>query len=333
MDIKKGIKAWLIFFRAHTAILEAPMAALGAALAIGNFWNVEVLKWAIFGAIYHYVGYGMNSYADWVNGYDKHDPNKSHHPLNSGDISPSTAKVVMQTLFIGLLVYAIVASRLKLEPLAVLSIMVLTGVLYNYAGKLTEHKYFLVAVVHTTVFVLPYMAYSNMYSNIIWIAALAYFIHHVFQILISGDVKDVKRDESSLIQSMGMEVERTESGKEILNVSPRIIALSYIITIMEIVLVVAILLFLSPPTETIIITITMMVWMVVEIDTIVGEGEYNRDERIAAMSRKELAGLWMIFGAFTGEIGIDAWLGMIGISVLYFVPISKTMWGSMTPDV
>lgn len=333
MNVTKTVKSWLIFFRAHTAILEAPMAALGAALALGSFWEVGVLKWVGFGVLYHFVGYGMNSYADWKNGYDKNDPNKEHHPLNTGDISSKVAKFVVQVSTVSLLVYGVVASGLDVEPLVVLFIMVLVGVSYNYLGKATEHKYLLVALVHSLVFVLPYVAYQGSISPIIWVAVLAYFVHHVFQILISGDVKDVEMDESSLVQSLGMSIENTDAGKKLLDVDPSVVAISYLVTILEGVIVIAILLYLHPPTTTVVLTLVMMAWMIIEVDDIIGEGAYDRPARVAAMSRKELAGLWMIFAAFTGQIGLDAWLGMVGFSLLYFIPVSKLMWGSITPDV
>lgn len=333
MQIKKTIKSWLIFFRAHTLILEAPMAALGAALAIGSFWDIEVLKWTVFGGLYHFVGYGMNSYADWKNGFDKDDPNKEHHPLNTGDISETAAKYIVQLSTVFLIVYGVVASGLNIEPLAVLALMITLGVAYNYLGKLTEHKYILVASVHTLVFVLPYVAYGTDMSNIIWVAALAYFVHHVFQILISGDVKDVDMDESSLVQSLGMSVEETESGRKLLDVDPSVVAISYLVAILEGVIVIAILLFLEPPTTTVVLTLALMGWMIIEVDDIIGEGYYNRKARVAAMSRKELAGLWMIFAAFTGEIGLYAWAGMVILSLAYFIPVSNLMWGSMSPDV
>jgi len=333
MNTKKTIKSWLIFFRAHTAILEAPMAALGAALAIGHFWNLEVLMWAIFGVLYHFVGYGMNSYADWKNGYDVDDPNKNHHPLNTGDISGNTAKLVVQISTVFLIVYGIVASGLNVEPLVVLTAMVVIGVTYNYAGKLTQHKYMLVALVHSLVFLLPYVVYQPDVSNIIWVAVLAYFVHHVFQILISGDVKDIEMDESSLVQSLGMSIEHTKSGEKLLDVDPSVVAISYIVGILEGVIVIAILLFFDPPTYTIVLTLSMMAWMIIEIDDIIGEGYYKRDKRVAAMSRKELAGLWMIFAAFTGQIGLEAWIGMVALSLAYFIPVSKIMWGGINPDV
>lgn len=333
MGIKKGVKAWLIFFRAHTAILEAPMAALGAGLGLGTFWSIEVLKWALFGVMYHYVGYGMNSYADWKKGYDKNDPNKSHHPLNTGDIKPSTAKMVVQSLLVAMIAYAFVLTGLDIVSLTVLGVMLASGIAYNYIGKSTKNKYILVAIVHTTVFVLPYVTYTKEYMNIVWVAAIAYFIHHCFQILISGDVKDIDRDESSLIQSVGMELEHVDDDVKVLNVSQKVVALSYIFTVLECIVVISMLLFLEPPLFSLVITGMMMVWMLIEVDDIIGEGIYNREARVSAMSRKELAGLWMIFGAFSGQLGIDAWLVMVVLSMAYFIPISQMMWGSMTPDV
>jgi len=332
MAVKRRVRSWLVFSRSHTAILEAPIAALGAALALSSFWNIEVLKWTVFGFLYHVVGYSMNSYADWKNGFDKDDPNKKHHPLNTGDISPKAAEYFVKGSTVLLLVYALILTNFKTEALVILCIMVLSGVSYNYFGKITQHKYIMLSVAHTSVFLLAYMSYDGSYSNIIWIGALAYFIHHVFQILISGDVKDVEMDESSLVQDLGMEIDYL-NGRKLLDVDPSVIVISYIIAILEGVIVIGILLFFDPANYIIALTIILFAWMVMEVDDVVSEGIYNRSSRVAAMSRKELAGLWMIFASFTSAIGIKAFIGMVVLSLAYFIPISYLMWGGLKPDV
>jgi len=332
MQFKESVRSWLVLFRAHTAILEAPIAILGASLALGSFWNIEVLKWAIFGAGYHYLGYGMNSYADWKKGYDKNDPNKEHHPLNTGDIKPDTASLVIKALTVALLVYALYLTNLQLDSLVVLTVMITAGISYNYFGKVTEHKYLLLSAAHTCLFVLPYVAYTDSYANIVWVGAIAYFVHHVFQILISGDVKDIEMDESSLLQELGMSI-KDENGKKMLDVDPSLVVISYLVAILEGVIVTAILLFLDPHLYIQLVTLLLMVWMIIEVDGIIAEGEFNRQYRVSAMSRKELAGLWMIFASFSSKIGLGALIATISFSMVYFIPVSYFMWGSLTPDV
>lgn len=333
MGILSKVKAWLILFRAHTVILEAPIAALGAALGVGTFWSVEVALWATFGIIYHFTGYGMNSYVDWKKGYDKDDPNKEHHPLNTGEINPDIASKVIKVMFVVLLGYAIILSNFRPASLIALAVMISSGVLYNYVGKEIEHKYILVALVHTSVFVVPYLSYSSDTGMIIWFGAGAYFVHHIFQILISGDVKDIKQDESGVIKDMGMSIDITEKGEELLDVSPNVVAISYIISFIEVMIVVAVILFFETELVQVVLTLGMAGWMIIEIDEIIGEGLYQRTRRVNAMSRKELAGLWMIFASFTAKLGVAAWLAMVVISIAYFVPVSQFMWGGLTPDV
>jgi len=95
MRLLQEFRAWLRLGRMHTLILEAPLATLGAAIGLGGLWDWKVLLWFIFGSMYHAVGYSMNSYVDWKKGYDKNDERKQHHPLNTQDISPDTAKKVI----------------------------------------------------------------------------------------------------------------------------------------------------------------------------------------------------------------------------------------------
>lgn len=332
MDIVNRFKSWLVFTRAHTVILEAPMAALGASLALGTFWHVGVLKWTLFGALYHLTGYGMNSYSDWKNGYDKNDPNKEHHPLNTGEIKPNTAKLAVYTLTGSLLAYGLHLTQLRIESLVVLALMILLGVAYNYLGKTIQHKYVLVSGVHTLVFVLPYVTYTDSYANIVWIGALAYFVHHIFQILISGDVKDVEMDESSLIQELGMRIEYVD-GMKLLDVDPSVVVISYIVSILEGIIVIGILLFFEPSTIVSGLTMIMFGWMMLEVDGVISEGLYDRSQRVSAMSRKEIAGLWMIFCSFTGQLSILSFAVMAVASMTYFIPVSLFMWGGLKPDV
>jgi len=331
--IKNQLRAWLVLFRGHTAILEAPIAALGAALSIGTFWSPEVALWGLFGVIYHYAGYGMNSYLDWANGYDKEDPNKSHHPLNTGEISPSACKKVVYGLYGIMILYAIVLLGINLAGFVVLASIIVTSMTYNAIGKEIEHKYLLVAYSHTAVFILAYFSYEQTYGFIVWFGVVAYFVHHVFQILVSGDVKDAEQDESGIIKDMGMDVTETDCGKKILEVSPRVVVASYIISIIESVIVLGILAFEHPPTSVLVITVGLMGWMLIEVDGVISEGVYNRQRRVSAMSRKELAGLWMIFASFTTQLGVESFIFMAALSIAYFIPVSVFMWGQLTPDV
>lgn len=322
-----------MFGRMHSAILETPIAILGAALAIGTLWDIRVGYWAIFGIIYHFAGYGMNSYVDWKKGFDKNDPEKKHHPLNTGEITPTQAKYTVAGSMFILISYAMYLSGFSTQGSLIILLMLVSGVAYNYFGKYTQHKYIPISIVHTLVFVLPYSAYSDDFGVLFWAIVGALFIHNVYQIAISGDIKDVDRDESSLLQSMGVSTYKGVSGQPMLIVPTHVFLIGTIIVCAEY-------LFLSQQfVETgtkyfqfVLMTILFGA-MTLEHVRILWGSVYLRDLRLQAMSKKEIYGILMISTAIMSVNGI---VGMIAItlgSLLYFIPVSKFMWGQLSPKV
>lgn len=212
-----SIKSLLRLTRAHTAPLEIIPAVVGATLAIGEFWSIDVLIWGVFGLAYHLTGYGQNSLVDYKNGYDKDDPNKSHHPLNTGELSVSTASHAVTLLIIYTIIYLIAAIFLTassfyavLIALAVSILMVYAGMEYNYEGKTTILKPVPISIAHTCVFVLPYvtMAEPILTSELIG-GTLVVSLWVFFQIGISGEIKDLEQeDETNILrETFGLYVE------------------------------------------------------------------------------------------------------------------------------
>lgn len=338
MSIIQKLRAWLIFFRAHTAILETPMAVLGAALALDTVFHWDMLYWIVFGVAYHYIGYGMNSYVDWAKGYDKDDEHKQHHPLNTGEITPTQARHVIFGMFILFIVYALWLGDFSIVAVVGVAVMFISGLSYNYFGKVTKHKYIPISIVHTMVFVYPYITYTTEFNILLVLGAAAFFIHHVYQIAISGDIKDIKQDESSLIRSWGADVVTLKNGAEVMRLGSKVKQISIALVFLEVMLAAAIytiavirheyrLLYILP------IGMTSL-WMVIEHAKLTTSQPYRREESISRMSRKELAGFWMMTAAFIPHIGLLGFIAVIIASLAYFLPISKFMWGNwVRPDV
>lgn len=328
------IRAWLIFFRAHTAILETPIAVLGAALALGTLWHPDIILWVVFGVMYHFVGYGFNSYADWANGFDKDDPHKKHHPLNTGDIKPSTAKYVTILSLVLMVAYGLVISGLTLVSLACVVVMLGLGSAYNVVGKYTQHKYLLAAGVHTMVFVFPYLTYTTEITMPFLIGISLFFVHHIFQIAVSGDVKDIRQDESSLLQEAGCEIEKTRLGDHRLKTSSNVYGVSMILVAVEVVLAIQNSIIVTMDIHSAFFTSALALVMFTEAHHVVKLGIYDRDKRVSAMSKKELFGIWMICASYGYVIGVTGFLAIVGVSLLYFFPMSKFMWGNwLKPEV
>lgn len=198
------IRKYLRLSRAHTLPLETVPALMGAALAVGTVWSKQVALWAIFGALYHIAGYAHNSLKDWENGYDKDDPYKLHHPLNTGALSKRQASVFVYTALIGTAVYAVLLSGFDLSTLSVIGIAMMAGLAYNTIGKKTEFKFVYISIAHTMVFVIPFVALDGDLSSISFKLGLIYmFLWIVFQISVSGEVKDITQDEENFLKHLG----------------------------------------------------------------------------------------------------------------------------------
>jgi 4-hydroxybenzoate polyprenyltransferase len=327
-----------VLFRAHTAILETPLAVLGAALALGTVFHIDMLYWILFGVAYHCIGYGMNSYVDWIKGYDQNDPHKQHHPLNTGDITPRAARNAIFGLLIGFIVYALWLGSFSLVAVVGVALMLVAGVTYNYLGKVTEHKYVPIAIVHTMVFVYPYITYTTELIPSLLLGAAAFFIHNVYQIAISGDIKDIEQDESSIIRSMGARVYEEQNGARVIDIGSNVRSIALTLTIVESTLALSI---YAIEIETVVFNnvfilplVVMTIWLLREHFTLTQIQPYDRNTLLSAMARRELAGIWMIAAAFSPHIGAGGFAAIVAVSAVYLLATSRFMWGTwLRPDV
>lgn len=328
------VRKWLILFRAHTAILEAPLAVLGAWLALGSANEPILLGWLGFGMLYHYVGYGMNSYADWKKGFDKEDPQKQHHPLNKGTIEPDLAKKVIFGLLGALILSGIALGGLNIITLGSLLAMVFFGVLYNYFGKFMTLKFIPISIVHTMVFVFPYLVYSEQISEGFILITLAYFTHHAFQIIISGDVKDICQDEASLIKELGTTVGYGVVYEDEFDAGMRVMLLTFSLCIAQVILATSAAFFFGGGIVTYVLIVILGIWMFYEADKIITNGPVDREGRLEHISKKEIAGYLMVHSSLTPIIGIEGYAIVVIFMLGYLLPISKYMWGNwVKPEV
>jgi len=332
------IKAWLIFGRAHTIILEAPLAIIGAGLGLGKILSLEVGLWAVFGALYHLVGYGMNSYVDWKKGFDVDDEYKQHHPLNTGDITKGQAKIAVYSGVVVLWLYSFIIGGANLYSGVMSTLLFGLGASYNYFGKITDHKYVPIALSHTLVFVYPYFVYSSGYDSIVLLITAAIFLHNVFQILISGDIKDLEQDESSLIKKWGCDVTTDRSGNKILVSSDKAFTIAVSLSLAQIAMLTPVYLIGAESTYTLatimsLFTLGALILGVYSI-RVIQLGIYTRSARVRYMSIREIVGYLLIIFSTYPAIELKGLLVLFGVMVLYLIVTSKFMWGNLiTPDV
>lgn len=325
--------AWLRIFRAHTAVLETPLAILGAAMGLGTIWNWNIVLWIIFGIVYHNLGYGINSYADWKKGYDRDDPNKSHHPLNTGELSPDSVKYVIYSIFVLFILYTLWIGNFRYVIISAILITAASGLIYNFFGKEINAKFIPISIAHTMVFVTPYYLYARHFSVPSILIICAIFIHQAYQIGISGDIKDMLQDEASLIKNIGAYIRDVE-GKTLFVPGQKVITVAFAMALLEYILALVVSILLSGISISFVAIIVLGIWMLYETDSTIYQGEYNRNERVSAMSRKEIAGIFMIAASL---ISIITWIGFFAIvilSMVYLLSMSQIMWSTwIRPEV
>ena len=330
-----------MFFRAHTGILEAPIPALGAAAALGTLWDLQVALWAIVGLLYHYAGYGQNSYYDWEKGYDKDDPHKQHHPLNTGEIDPDNAKVAANGLVAATVVLIVSLAGLNLLAISLIVVAFASGVIYNVYGKSIEHKYIFLAIAHSMLFLIAYATYADTVTPYALLIFLALVVHHSFQIAISGDLKDIEQDEGSVLEEFGIEWRTTDtvSGVSDIGIDNGFIRhttkVDFRITLLTLTQVglTALALWIlhmdnpvTTRTMTVLFSLGIALWL--SSLRVVTDGPYIRKRRMRNIAVRELVGLWTIYAALIPVIGELGYIIAFVLCVSYLITHSRFMWGT-----
>jgi 4-hydroxybenzoate polyprenyltransferase len=305
------------------------MAILGAALGLGTIYDPRIGLWLLFGALYHFVGYGMNSYVDWKKGFDKDDPRKQHHPLNSGSLEPNKARNVIFSLSAALVLFSVAIGGFTIQAVVITSLMMLLGLSYNYLGKFTRLKAVPISGVHTLVFIFPYLTYAPEIELYVVLISIAYFIHHFYQIAISGDIKDIDQDESSLIKSMGATIDRIGNGKaDNFHSSDKVLIFAYTLTMLQLFFAL-----INITTHDKYLSVLCLgavlggitIW---DTDKMLSSGAFKRDKRLKHISRRELAGYTMIHVGSVPALGFQAFGVLVFSMLLYLGIVSKFIWGN-----
>lgn len=188
--------------RAHTTPLEAVPAVAGGLLATGGTLTYGVAFWGVVGVLYHLAGYGHNSLRDWEKGHDRDDPHKQHHPLNTGLLNPLRARRFIMALLALTVITALGGVLYYQSPAAatLLIVAAVAGVGYNEFSKETPYKFLLIATAHSMIFAVPYVALGGSITFTFLVLFSLVYLWVVYQIAISGEVKDLGHDDTNIIR-------------------------------------------------------------------------------------------------------------------------------------
>jgi hypothetical protein len=331
------LREYLRLTRAHTTPLEAVPAFVGAYLGSGSI-TLGVIGWTVYGVLYHLAGYGMNSYTDWVGGYDKDDQNKQHHPLNTGEISQSAAKRTVVGLFILTGAVAVWLSAESTPALIVLASGVAAGLTYNLAGKEDIKKPLYISHAHATVFAVPYLAIGGSNPEVLVAGYLMVFFWVVFQIGISGEVKDLpaanQSDEKNILdEKLGCSFDDV-TGLMGSNISKEAYEVSLLLRVLTVlVFVVGAYIFSDFIGFLVVVTVGVMTLKTTVSLMTAADSMYDRGECLSKMATIEIQSLVMFLFAFRAELEELAIVATL-VSGVVVLSLNKYLWGTwLAPDV
>jgi 1,4-dihydroxy-2-naphthoate octaprenyltransferase len=327
------VRDWLQLFRSHTSPLEMLIAGTGAALASGTVWSWNVLLFVLFGWLYHNAGYGHNSVEDFIRGYDKDDPHKSHHPLQRGAIDPRTGRTVTLVMIASSFVFGMVIATFDPVSIAILAVLTASGFVYNVFGKRMGIKFLPIAIAHSLLLPFAFFGSGGEMGCTLWVVAIlsvCLVLQIVYQIMIEGDLKDIGMSESSFLGKLGVYV---KDGR--LHVSSVARTVSFAIKAVSILGFLSAMVFQGfGPTDLILVVILSTVLLIID-GSLMRSGPYDHIRTLRTMALMEVASTFALIAAVSPTIGgpLPA-LALMALGILYFILMNRFLWGTgLVPKV
>jgi len=336
-----SFKRVLIHSRIHTASLTIPVAMIGYILS-GRVDVLSLTLIAVIALLFHGVGFSWNNIFDYS--YDRMDKNKTHFPIISGDIDyKRTVNATIIATVITLLIAIITDGNIISDAMFIVAIVF--GFIYNIYNKRT-----LIATVYISLSFasIPVYAYFFRWSDLLHIignAPINYtpliptfmfifsFLTMMFQISVSGYLKDMEVPQKNLLIWMGGRVQ-----DNVLHSSPLMIAYSIITRLLPVVSVLVfipllhfnlifVILFLVLEGVTVYLTIMMLQSVT-----------YDRKRELKRMSMIEIINyfsyVFITASLVTRHIMLQYITFMILFPVIWFIVMNRIMWGTdLYPNV
>ncbi len=337
-----AVRDWLQLFRSHTSPLEITICVLGAALAHGTVFHIDVLLLGLFGWLYHNIGYGQNSVEDYARGFDRKDPHKAHHPLQRGLIDVNGARKAVSVLMAATFGYALYLAYPSALAITVLVFAVLMGLVYNFWGKRMKGKFLPIALAHSMLFPFSYLAAGGHFSyrslglfnpdqgSVMVLFFVFFLIQIVYQILIEGDLKDmdmIKEGEASLLDVLGVKLEggrftspfRARFFSGLLKIINCTVAILIILSFYET---------HNPPLVPTIALILFSIMVITLDGRLMAAREFDHSETLKDMALMEIATVFMAVAAIMPMIGGLGAALIILFDIVYFALMNRYLWGT-----
>ena len=300
-----------------------PILIIGHLMAGGEFWSLETLWWAMFGLIFHYVGFLQNNCIDYK--YDRKDPNKQHFPLVRGDINVYHANLVQQ---IGLVVIALLGIALMNGNIVAWIIMLAAmgaGTLYNKVSKTSLTSTFWICLTFSPLFLFSYLSTGGEMDQTAWLIFFFINLQIAFQIGYSGYLKEIgSLEQVNLLRKMGA---RVKDG---------IFEPKYTLIFGSLLRGATIILLVLIASELIewILVLSFFAVSQVFVFMIMKRRKWERDKDLIRMSLVEALTYFTLPVAIGSIIGWDAVAFLIIFPLIWFVMWNRLIWGTkFTPRV
>lgn len=201
-----GLKDYITFTRWHTAALTVPITVIGLLIAGVPAGSWQVLEFALFGLLFHALGFAQNNLADYK--YDIEDPSKSSHPLVSGKIKFRAANFFINFGILGLFIFGLFLSRDQPYSIFFLGLSIISGYVYNTCSKDTVWGFIPITLCFSSLPMFAYFAYQSNLSHLMLLVYLYIVLQMIFQIAVEGCLKELMQEkESNLMRTLGYRVE------------------------------------------------------------------------------------------------------------------------------
>jgi 4-hydroxybenzoate polyprenyltransferase len=327
------VRDWLQLFRSHTSPLEMLIAGTGAALASGTVWSWNVLLFVLFGWLYHNAGYGHNSVEDFIRGYDKDDPHKSHHPLQRGAIDPRTARTVTLVMIASSFVFGMVIAGFDPVAIAILAVLTGSGFVYNIFGKRMGVKFLPIAIAHSLL--LPFAFFGSGGGGgtdllVVGTLTACLILQIVYQIMIEGDLKDIDMNEASFLGDLGV---RASGGRY--SVSGTASLASFSLKGISIMGLMTALVIQNGGAADFLLMVALSSAVIILDRSLMRGGIYDHTRVLRTMALMEVSTTFALAAAISPSAGgVLPVMSLMAIGILYFVLMNRFLWGTgLVPKV
>lgn len=204
MKLSAKINIYLRFGRIHTACLT--FAGILLALYLAGVTNlVWYFLFAAWGILFHFSGFGWNNIFDLP--WDRKDLHKLHFPLVTQEIKLSTAIKVTAAMTFFALGFGFLLCNFRVLAIAALVSAVTFGFAYNFGNKIYPRiAPFLITASFASLPLFAYFSFTYDYSFSILLVVKFSIVLLLYQIAVSGNVKDFLVPQGNVLIDLGARV-------------------------------------------------------------------------------------------------------------------------------